>query len=65
MKETGVSRHLPTGEGLVTFQTIHEAVERVKEINRDYPKHAKRARMLAEEILDSRKVVPRMLSACG
>ncbi len=64
MKETGISEHLPTGEGLVTFRTVEEAVERAKEINGNYAKHSKRARSLAAEHLDSRKTVPRMLEAC-
>lgn len=64
MKETGISEHLPTGEGLLTFRSVEEAAERAREISRDYAHHAKRARMLAEELLDSRKIVPRMLEAC-
>jgi hypothetical protein len=64
MKETGISEHLPTGEGLVTFRSVEEAAERAKEIDRNYAKHAKRARSLAVELLDSRKILPRMLEAC-
>lgn len=65
MKETGLSEHLPTGEGLVTFRTMEEAVERAKEIDQNYSKHAKQARNFAEEYLDSRKIIPRMLEACA
>jgi hypothetical protein len=65
MEDTGLGRHLPTGEGLLTFSDIDEAVEKVAAIDADYARHARAARALAEEFMDSRKCLQPMLDACG
>ncbi len=65
MEDTGLGRHLPIGEGLLTFTHIDEAVEKVAEIDADYARHARAARALAEEFMDSRKCLRRMLDACA
>jgi len=64
MRDTGISENLPTGLGLATFTTLDEAADKAREIDANYAKHSKCARMLAEDLLNSRKVVPRMLDAC-
>jgi hypothetical protein len=64
-QETGFSESLPTGEGLLAFRTMEEAVQGVKEIDAHYEQHMSAARRLAEEFLDSRRCLPRMLSVCG
>jgi hypothetical protein len=58
---TGFERHLPTGRGLVAFATPEEAAAGVEAIDRDYERHCRAARELAEAYLDHRKVLPRML----
>jgi hypothetical protein len=64
-EETGFSDHLPTGEGLIAFTGLEEALAGVAEIDGDYPRHMRAARRLAEEYLSSTKWLPSMLSACG
>jgi len=64
-EDTGFSDHLPTGEGLVAFRDLEEAIEGVAEIDSDYTRHGRAARALAEEFMDSRKCLQAMLSACG
>ena len=64
MRDKGISENLPTGLGLVTFTTLDEAADKAREIDANYAKHSKCARMLAEDLLNSRKVVPRMPDAC-
>jgi hypothetical protein len=64
-QETGFSRHYPTGEGLLTFSTLEEAVAGVEEINRRPDQHARAARDLAEEYFDSDKVLRRLLQKLG
>lgn len=64
-EETGFSEHLPTGEGLLAFRDLDEAVAGVAEIDADYPRHVDAARQLAETYLDSRRVLPAMLEACA
>jgi hypothetical protein len=64
-EDTGFSEHLPTGRGLLSFNTLEEALAGVAEIDGNYPQHMHAARELAEEYLSSKKWLPSMLSACG
>lgn len=64
-QDTGFSRYLPTGKGLLSFATLEEAVEGVARIERDYALHRRAARRLAEECFDSRKVLGRLLAKTG
>ena len=52
-QDTGFSRHLPTGEGLLAFSTLEEAVAGVEEIGARPARHARAARELAEEHFDA------------
>lgn len=64
-QETGYSRYLPTGEGLVAFTTLDEAAAAIKEVSGNYPSHARAARALAEEFFASDKVLGRLLDLLG
>lgn len=59
--DTGFGTALPVGEGLLRFDGLEEAVIAVDAVESDYARHARAARELAEEHLDSRKVLPRLL----
>jgi hypothetical protein len=60
-QETGFSRHLPVGEGLLSFDGAEEAAAGIGEITADYKRHAPAARALAEDLFDSNVVLARML----
>jgi hypothetical protein len=60
-QETGFGAALPVGEGLLSFTTLDDAVGAVEEVRRSPSTHAKRAREIAEDVLDSRQVLSRML----
>jgi hypothetical protein len=64
-QETGLSANYPTGDGLVTFANLDEACEGAARIVADYRYHSKRARELAEEYFDSRKVLTGILNRVG
>ncbi len=64
-QETGFSRELPAGEGLFAFRTMEEILAAIEAMNRDYARHARAARGLAEEFFDSRKVLARLLNEVG
>ena len=64
-QDTGFSRYLPTGQGLLPFSTTEDATAQLDVLDRDYPAHARAARRLAEEYFDSNKVLARMLRAIG
>jgi hypothetical protein len=65
VEDTGFGDHVPTGEGLLVFRDMDEAVAGVAEIEGNYPRHQRAARRLAEEVLDSRRCLAPMLAACG
>jgi hypothetical protein len=64
-QETGFSDFLPVGEGLLAFSTVDEAAGAVEEVERDWERHARAARSLAEEHLDSDKVLARLIERLG
>jgi hypothetical protein len=61
VQETGFSRTVPAGEGLVAFTTLDEAVAGVEAVAADPARHARAARALAEEWFDSDAVVGAVL----
>jgi hypothetical protein len=64
-QDTGLAGHLPIGPGLLTFGPLDEAAAGVEELSRDYPRHARAARAIAEECFDSDKVLGSLLARLG
>lgn len=60
-RDTGIKDLYPTGEGLLTFSTMDEAIAGVESIQRDYARHTKAARAIAEKHFDSDKVLTDLL----
>jgi hypothetical protein len=60
-QETGFSDTIPTGDGLLTFGDLDDAIAGVQELDRDYQRHCLAAREIAETYFDSRKVLTRLL----
>jgi hypothetical protein len=65
MGDTGISRHLPAGAGLLIFDDTDGAVAGVEQIASNYAYHAQAAREIAREYLDSSRVLKSMLAHCG
>jgi hypothetical protein len=65
VEDTGFTRHLPAGKGLLGFTGPDEAVAAIESVEANYNEHAKAARALAEEYFDARKVLTEMLDAMG
>src|SRR5205823_3798900 len=65
VQDTGFGRHLPVGEGLVTFRTLDEAAAGAERILADYERHCRAARAIASEFFDSDKVLGRFLREVG
>ena len=61
VQDTGFSSILPVGEGIIPFRTKEEAVSAIYEITANYPRHAKMARVIAEEFFDSNKVLTQLI----
>jgi len=64
-EDTGFSDRFPTGEGLVAFRNLEEAVAGVADIDANYTRHSRAAGAFAEEFLDSRRCLTAMLAACA
>jgi hypothetical protein len=64
-QDTGFPRYLPTGEGLLSFTGVDDAVAGIEEIRANYDRHAGAARALAQEELDSDTVLARLLERIG
>lgn len=60
--DTGFSRFLPTGKGLLAFRDIDEAVAAVAELRHDYAGHREAAYELARERFDSDRVLAGLLA---
>ena len=62
VQDTGFSRTLPTGEGILSFSTPEEALSAIHEIARDSERHAVAALEIAQEYFDSNKVLSQLLN---
>jgi hypothetical protein len=60
-QDTGFSNHLPTGSGLLAFRDLDDAADAVADVRTDYAAHARAARKVAEEYLDSDRVLSTLL----
>ncbi len=63
LEETGFSEWLPTGQGLLTFRNLEEALDAVAQIDDDWERHSGAARAIALDYLDSRRCLEAMLIA--
>lgn len=61
VQDTGFAPVIPVGEGILSFQTVGEAVAAIKEVEGNYVRHAKAARSIAEEYFDSARVLTHMI----
>ena len=64
-QETGFSRFLPTGEGLLAFSSIDDLVDAIESVNADYTRHCRRARQIAEAHFEADLVLGRLLERVG
>lgn len=65
VQETGFSRNLPSGRGLVPFSTPEEAARAAVEITQDYPAHCEAARAIATTHFGSDLILGRLLDEVG
>jgi hypothetical protein len=65
VQSTGLEWRLPKRDGLLTFETVQEAVKGIEAIEGDYLAHAEAARRIAEEQLDSSLVLGSILEQAG
>jgi hypothetical protein len=61
VQDTGFSQHYPSGEGLIPFRCLDEAIAGAARLVRDYERHARAARSLAETYFDAARVIGKLL----
>ena len=61
VQDTGWSRNYPSGQGLLRFSTVDEAVHAAGSVASRYAEHSRAARAIAEEFFDSDKVLSELL----
>ena len=61
VQDTAFGHAIPTGEGVLTFNTMDEAVDAIREVVADPDRHARAAAELAHEYFDSDKVLSHLL----
>jgi hypothetical protein len=64
-QDTGFGERLPVGAGLFAFADTDDVLAAIEAIRFDYGRHARAARAIAEEHLDSRLVLTRLLREVG
>ncbi len=65
VQDTGWTRHLPSGRGVIGFSTLEEAVAGVEAVAADPEGHSQAAREFAEAHLDARLVCADLLRQAG
>jgi hypothetical protein len=65
VQDTGFSDRYPTGEGLLSFSTMEDAVAGAESIVSDYASHRQAARAIATRFFDSDVVLTRFLEQSG
>ena len=64
-QDTGWSALLPSDEGLIAFTDLDGAVDALERVSGNPQRHGRRAREIAEEFFDSRRVLGRLLQTIG
>ncbi|MGH7213889.1 MAG: glycosyltransferase family 1 protein [Tepidisphaeraceae bacterium] len=63
VQDTAWSRYVPSGNGIIAFNTMDQAVAGVKEVSENWPRHRAAAYDVAREYLAPDKVLPPMIEA--
>jgi len=63
VQETGFSKVLPVGDGLLSFRSVEQAVDCVRRVAADWEHHSLAARALAEQFFDSDRVLTELIEA--
>ena len=61
VQDTGFSKVIPTGRGILTFRTVDEAVQAVCEVGGNLQRHSAAARECAAEYFDARVILPQLI----
>lgn len=65
LQDTGFSRTVPTGQGILAFHSLQEAAGCMKEAECDYKKHSEAARAIAHEFFGAKVVLKDLFNTIG
>jgi hypothetical protein len=65
LQDTGFSQHYPTGDGVLAFTNMADAIAALAKIETDYRHHCEAARAFAERELAADRVLGRLLADAG
>ena len=65
VQDTGFSKVLPVGDGILIFTTLDEAVSAIHEVEENYQQHSQSALVIAKEYFCSDKVLSNLLDKCN
>ena len=63
VQETGFSKWMETGEGVFSFNDVHDVLKAFDIINTNYPLQCKRAREVAQEYFSASKVLEELIES--
>jgi len=63
VQDTGFSEWLETGNGVIPFNTLDDALAGIEAINSRYEFHCRSARAVAEAFFDAKNVLPRLIES--
>jgi hypothetical protein len=61
VQDTGFTKYIPAGEGVLAFNTMDEAATAIEELARAPARHAKAAEQIAREYFDAGRVLTRLI----
>ena len=61
VQDTGFSRIIPVGQGILAFSSREEAQAAVEAVESNYAMHCRAALELADDLFSADKVLPRMI----
>jgi hypothetical protein len=61
VQDTKWSRYVPSGSGVIAFETMEQTLSALDEVKSDWHRHSAAAYELAREYLAPDRVLPRML----
>ena len=65
VQDTEFSKFIPTGEGLLAWNTSEEGLQAIQKVESNYEFHQRRAREMAAEYFDAKRVIGEMLMTIG
>ena len=61
VQDTGIGDWLTTGQGVLTFSSIDQAIDCLEQVDADYACHCEAAKQIADQVFSYKVVLPRIL----